>query len=110
MSKSNKHIVRALKKRRQLNGLSQFKAAEIAGVSLKTYQRFERGDGDLRIGNYLSLLEGMKITELDIALDVIGIKQATAWDVAAAARVLSPEIRSALVSMIMMIYRDVGGD
>ena len=57
------------------------------------------------VGSLVSYSLG--ITDLDIALDSIGISGVTPWDVAAAARVLPPEARAALVSMIMITYRDV---
>lgn len=99
-------IILALIARRKAAGVTQEEAASMAGLSLKTYQRIENGTGDIRLTNYLSLIRHLKVTDLDIALDTLGIGETTPWDVAAAARVLPPEARAAIVSMIMIIYRD----
>lgn len=100
-------IVLALISRRKAANLTQKEAASMAGLSLKSYQRIEDGTGDIRLNNYLALIRNLGITDLDIALDSMGIEGTTPWDVAAAARVLPPEARAALVSMIMITYRDV---
>ncbi len=104
---TNEPIILALIARRKSAGVTQEEAAGMAGMSLKTYQRIENGTGNIRLKNYLALIRNLKITDLDIALDTLGITGATPWDVAAASRVLPPEARSAMVSMIMIIYRDV---
>lgn len=99
-------LIQAIKARREAAGLSQEQAAEMTGVSLKTYQRIERGDTDMKMSHYRALLQTLKLTDLDISLDMLGVEKTTPWDVAAAARTLPPDIRSVLVSLIMMIYRD----
>lgn len=99
-------IILALIERRKASGITQEEAAEMAALSLKTYQRIENGTADMRIKNYVSLINNLKLSDLDVVLDVLGIKGTTPWDVAAAARVLPPEARAAMVSMIMIIYRD----
>ena len=75
------------------------------GVSLKTYQRIENGQTDMKMTHYRRLLEILQITELDLCLDMIGIEGATPWDVAAAARALPPDVRTVLVTLIMMLER-----
>lgn len=100
-------IILALIARRKAADVTQEQAAAMAGLSLKTYQRIESGTGDIRLKNYIALTRDLNITDLDVALDALGISGTTAWDVAAAARVLSPEARASMVSMIMIIYRDV---
>ncbi|MBD6969633.1 transcriptional regulator [Vibrio parahaemolyticus] len=82
----------------------------MAGVSLKTYQRIERGETDLKMSHYRNLIQNLKITDLDVSLDIIGVDMATPWDVAAAARTLPPEVRTVLVTLIMMMYRDKSVD
>ncbi|WP_313895358.1 helix-turn-helix domain-containing protein [Vibrio parahaemolyticus] len=91
-------------------GLSQTQFAKMAGVSLKTYQRIERGETDLKMSHYRNLIQNLKITDLDVSLDIIGVDMATPWDVAAAARTLPPEVRTVLVTLIMMMYRDKSVD
>lgn len=99
-------LIQAIKSRREASGLSQAQFASMAGVSLKTYQRIERGETDLKMSHYRSLIKNLKVTDLDISLDMLEVEGATPWDVAAAARTLPPEVRTVLVTMIMMIYRD----
>lgn len=99
-------LIQAIKSRREASGLSQAQFAFMAGVSLKTYQRIERGETDLKMSHYRSLIQNLKVTDLDISLDMLEVEGATPWDVAAAARTLPPEVRTVLVTMIMMIYRD----
>ncbi|NAX32005.1 helix-turn-helix domain-containing protein [Vibrio sp. V37_P2S8PM304] len=101
-------LIYALKERREAAGLSQQQTADMIGISLKTYQRIERGETDMKMSHYRILVDKLKTTDLDISLDMLGIDRATPWDVAAAARTLPPEVRTVLVSLIMMIYRDRG--
>ena len=97
--------VLALIARREANDISPERAAEMAGVSIRTYQRFEAGESSLRLNQYHSLLRNMGVSELDVCLDKLGIDTATPWEVAAAARVLPEQARKALVTMIMSFYR-----
>lgn len=99
-------LIQALKKRREAAGLSQLQTANMIGVSLKTYQRIERGETELKMSHYRILVEKLKTTDLDISLDMLGVDKTTPWNVAAAARTLPPEVRTVLVSLLMMIYRD----
>ncbi|EGQ9107527.1 helix-turn-helix transcriptional regulator [Vibrio cholerae] len=99
-------LIQALKERREAAGLSQNQTAKMIGVSLKTYQRIERGDTDMKMSHYRTLVENLKTTDLDISLDMLRIDKTTPWDVAAAARTLPPDVRTVLVSLIMMLYRD----
>lgn len=101
-------VILALIAKRKSFYISQTKAASMAGLSLKTYQRIEKGTADIRLKNFKALLKGLKTTDLDISLDALGFSDVTAWDVAAASRLLPPDARAALVEMIMImiIYRD----
>ncbi len=103
-------LIQAIKARREAAGMSQAKAADMVGVSLKTYQRIENGATELKMSHYRMLLQKLKVTDLDISLDMIGVDKATPWDVAAAARTLPPDVRATLVTLIMMIYRDKNGE
>lgn len=98
-------IIKTLISRRIAANITQEQAAKMAGVSTKTYQRIEAGTSDIKLRNYTALIKALNITDLDVVLDTIGIDGATPWDVAAAARTLPPDARTAMVSMIMMIYR-----
>lgn len=51
----------------------------------------------------------LNVTELDLCLDVMGVEGSTPWDVAAAARTLPPDVRTILVTLIMMLERHRNG-
>ncbi|MCG6268277.1 helix-turn-helix domain-containing protein [Vibrio furnissii] len=98
-------LILALKARREAAGWSQEKAASMIGITSKTYARIERGETDIKMSHYRKLLDQLKVTSLDITLDMMSVDPATPWDVAAAARTLPPEARTVLVSLIMILYR-----
>lgn len=98
-------LIQAIRTRREAAGVTQEEAAEMIGMSLKTYQRIENGLTEMKMSHYRILIERLKVTDLDM----IGVHGATPWDVAAAARTLPPDIRTTLVTLIMMIYRDKYG-
>ncbi|MCG6410461.1 helix-turn-helix domain-containing protein [Vibrio fluvialis] len=102
---SQESLIKAIKKRREAAEISQVHAAEMIGVSLKTYQRIENGQTDIKMTHYRRLLKMLNLTELDLCLDMVGIEGATPWDVAAAARTLPPDVRTVLVTLIMMLER-----
>ena len=106
---SQERFIGAVKKRRELAEISQAQAAELIGLSLKTYQRIENGQTDIKMTHYRRLLKMLNVTELDLCLDVMGVEGATPWDVAAAARTLPPDVRTTLVTLIMMLERHRNG-
>lgn len=97
-------IVKALIQRRKDNGYTRKQIAEICGMSTKTYERIERGDSDMHLNQYRAILRALKLTDLDIALDILKIDQVTANDVAAASRVLKPDSRKLLVKLLLNSY------
>ncbi|EJU9972709.1 helix-turn-helix transcriptional regulator [Vibrio alginolyticus] len=96
-------IIQALIARRKSNGLSREKMANIAGMSVKTYQRIERGESDLKLSQYRAILRSLHLTDLDIALDVRDVQHVTANDLTAVARLLSPEAQSLLVRLLSLV-------
>ncbi|WP_318515004.1 helix-turn-helix transcriptional regulator [Photobacterium leiognathi subsp. mandapamensis] len=90
-----------IKNRRIHLGMTQHELAEKAGMSDKTYQRIEQGSTDMRMSQYRTLIKALHMSDLDVSLDLLEIESATAWDVAAAARVLLPSTRFHLVKSIM---------
>ncbi|MCV6004570.1 helix-turn-helix domain-containing protein, partial [Escherichia coli] len=71
-------IIEALIARRKASGLSREQMANIAGMSVKTYQRIERGESDLKLSQYRSILRSLHLTDLDIALDIRDVQHVTA--------------------------------
>ncbi|WP_260260432.1 helix-turn-helix domain-containing protein [Vibrio intestinalis] len=96
-------IVQAIISRRKSAGLSRVEIANIAGMSLKTYQRIERGESDMKLSQYRSIIRAMKVTDLDIALDIRDTQQVTAEDVTAASRLLSEEAQAMLVKFLFLV-------
>ncbi|PFG58083.1 helix-turn-helix protein [Vibrio sp. ES.051] len=96
-------IIQALIARRKANGLSRDQMANVAGMSVKTYQRIERGESDLKLSQYRSILRSLDLTDLDIALDIRDVEHVTAADVTAMARLLSPEAQSLLVRLLSLV-------
>ncbi|HCH1698769.1 helix-turn-helix transcriptional regulator [Vibrio sp. Vb1755] len=92
-------IVEALIIRRKEHGLSREQMANIAGMSVKTYQRIERGESDLKLSQYRSILRSLNLTDLDIR----GIEHVTAEDLVTVARLLSPEAQSLLVRLLSLV-------
>ncbi len=99
-------IIKTLLKRRKEYGFSRAQIAPIAGMSVKTYQRIERGESDLKLSQYRSILRVLNISDLDIALDVRGVEQITENDLTTIARLLSPEAQSLLVRLLSLILKD----
>ncbi|MCG9230042.1 helix-turn-helix domain-containing protein [Vibrio diabolicus] len=96
-------IIEALIARRKASGLSREQMANIAGMSMKTYQRIERGESDLKLSQYRSILRSLHLTDLDIALDIRDVQHVTADDLMAVARLLSPEAQSLLVRLLSLV-------
>lgn len=103
---SHEPIIEALKVRREMAGLSQQEIADLAGMSKRTYQRIEQGDSDMKFSQYRSIIRVLKTTDLDISLDMLGLDTITSWDVATAARVLSPMLRRHFVTLLIELYRE----
>ncbi|MGY0596958.1 helix-turn-helix domain-containing protein [Vibrio sp. JZG10] len=96
-------IIEALIARRKASGLSREQMANIAGMSVKTYLRIERGESDLKLSQYRSILRSLHLTDLDIALDIRDVQHVTADDLMAVARLLSPEAQSLLVRLLSLV-------
>ncbi|MFA0059090.1 helix-turn-helix transcriptional regulator [Vibrio cyclitrophicus] len=102
---SQEPIVIALIERRKQANLSQEKLAFSSEMSLKTYQRIERGEADIKMSQYRSIMRTLKVTDLDVVLDVVGASQPTEADVAAASRLLSSEERMLLIKLILSVKK-----
>ena len=102
---SNEPIVLAIIERRKRANLSQEKLASMAGMSLKTYQRIERGEADIKMSQYRSLTRSLEISDLDVVMDTLEAGQTTVDDVAAVSRLLSDEQRKLLIKLILSLTR-----
>ena len=96
-------LIEVLIARRKERGMSRGQMAKIAGMSEKTYQRIERGESDLKLSQYRSILRTLNLNDLDIALDARGVGNISASDVVSAARLLSPEAQSMLTKLIFLV-------
>lgn len=102
---ANEPIVMAIIERRKRANLSQEKLAFMAGMSLKTYQRIERGEADIKMSQYRSLTRSLALTDLDLVMDTLEASETSAEDVAAVSRLLSDEQRKLLVKLILSLAR-----
>lgn len=99
-------IIEALIKRRKEHGLSREQVAQMAGMSVKTYQRIERGESDLKLSQYRAILRSLNLTDLDISLDIRDVEYVTENDLATIARVLSPEAQALLVRLLSLVVEE----
>ena len=99
-------IVQALINRRKLANISRVEITEIAGMSLKTYQRIERGESDMKLSQYRLIVRALNLTDLDVALDTIAIQTTTPADLVAACRLLNADTQSALIRFIMLVAKN----
>lgn len=102
---SNEPIVLAIIERRKRANLSQEKLASMAGMSLKTYQRIERGEADIKMSQYRSLTRSLAISDLDVVMHTLEAAQTTVDDVAAVSRLLTDEQRKLLIKLILSLTR-----
>ncbi|MGR5443338.1 helix-turn-helix domain-containing protein [Vibrio jasicida] len=103
-------LIEVLITRRKEKGMSREQMAKVAGMSEKTYQRIERGESDLKLSQYRSILRTLNLTDLDIALDARGVSNISPEDVASAARLLSPEAQSLLTKLIFLVLEQQKND
>ena len=102
---TNEPIVLAIIERRKRANLSQEKLASMAGMSLKTYQRIERGEADIKMSQYRSLTRSLTITDLEVVMDTLEAGQIAVEDVAAVSRLLTDEQRRLLIKLILSLAR-----
>ena len=57
----------------------------------------------MKLSQYRSIIRAMKVTDLDIALDIRDTQQVTAEDVTAASRLLSEEAQAMLVKFLFLV-------
>jgi transcriptional regulator with XRE-family HTH domain len=98
-------IVEVLIQRRKEQGVSREKMAQEAGMSLKTYQRIERGESDMKLSQYRAILRALQLTDLDVALDIRDVDHVVAEDVLTAARLLSPDAQTLLTKLIFLVHK-----
>ncbi|ANU38969.1 helix-turn-helix domain-containing protein [Vibrio scophthalmi] len=98
-------IVMVLINRRKSASMTRVEIAEIAGMSLKTYQRIERGESDMKLSQFRAITRALHITELDVALDIKGIQPTTTADLTAACRLLNRDAQTSLMRFLMLITK-----
>ena len=103
---SNEPIVMAIVERRKRANLSQEKLSSMAGMSLKTYQRIERGEADIKMSQYRSLTRSLAISDLGLVMDTLDASQTTVNDVAAVSRLLTDKQRKLLIKLILSLTKE----
>lgn len=92
--------------RRKEYGLSREQVSQMAGMSVKTYQRIERGESDLKLSQYRAILRSLNLTDLDISLDIREVEHVTENDLVTIARLLSPEAQALLVRLLSLVFKE----
>ncbi|MGD8109398.1 helix-turn-helix domain-containing protein [Vibrio sp. TRT 17S01] len=105
MSKNS--LARAIKKRRDFAGLTQNEAAKACHLALKTYQRIERGETDIRWSQYQSIIKGLKTTELDLLLDRMEYENPNESDVFSATRLLPQKLRRIFIDLFVELRNEL---
>lgn len=103
---SHNDMLIVIKRRRERAHLSQEQLAILIGVSRRHYVRCEAGQSELRLSQYIKATKALHMTQLDVALDLLGFAPVTAWDVAAAARTLTAISRKGLIDFLMMTFKE----
>ncbi|MDW3125189.1 helix-turn-helix transcriptional regulator, partial [Vibrio sp. 1974] len=69
-------------------GLSQQQMADKSGMSLRTIQRLEAGETDMKLGQYRKIIEALGISDMDVSVALFRHEFATGKDLAALAQAL----------------------
>lgn len=94
-------IVPVLKKFRNTAGLSQQQLADKSGMSLRTIQRLESGETDMKLGQYRKIIEVLGISDMDVSVALFHHEFATGKDLAALAQALPVDIRQVIVRFLI---------
>lgn len=99
-------IILVLKRYRQERGFSQAELARRTGISCRTVQRIESGASDMALRQYRKVIEILNITDMDVSVSMLKHNWTTTGDVAAAARLLTPKQRKAVMNLILELADD----
>ncbi|EGR0992903.1 XRE family transcriptional regulator [Vibrio parahaemolyticus] len=94
-------IVPVLKKFRNSMGLSQQQMADKSGMSLRTIQRLEAGETDMKLGQYRKIIEALGISDMDVSVALFRHEFATGKDLGALAQALPVDIRQVIVRFLV---------
>ena len=94
-------IILVLKRYRQERGFSQAELARRTGISCRTMQRIENGTSDMTFRQYRKVIEILNLTDMDVSVSMLKHNWTTTGDIAAAARLLSPKQRKAIMNLIL---------
>lgn len=103
---SHHQLMVAIKRRRENLLLTQQDMADLIGVSRRHYVRCESGKSELRLSQFAAALRVLKITYLDLALDMMNLEPVSPEDVTASARTLSPSARKSLIKFLLDNWKD----
>ena len=89
-------------------GLTQSEAALSVGLSLRTLQRIESGEYDVRCSQKDRLIKLYGRSDLEMVLDMMEQRDTSPNDVAAVARLLPADIRREVTELMLAIAKAVG--
>ncbi|WP_240694531.1 helix-turn-helix domain-containing protein [Vibrio owensii] len=93
-------IVYVLKRYRENRSMSQAKLSEATGISLRTIQRIESGETDLKMSQYRRYLEALSLSDMDISISLMSHHFVTEREVAAVTRRFPFRIKQVLVRFL----------
>lgn len=82
-------------------GLSQQQMADKSGMSLRTIQRLEAGETDMKLGQYRKIIEALGISDMDVSVALFRHEFATGKDLGALAQALPVDIRQVIVRFLV---------
>ncbi|HFQ4837565.1 hypothetical protein ATY35_09730 [Vibrio cidicii] len=104
---SRDSLIKAIKHRRRLAGLTQEQLAEKAGISKKTYKRIEQGVRDITWSEYERILEALNVSEFDMVLDRFELDNVTEHDLLAVSRLFPEPIRRLITNFLTGLYNEL---
>ncbi|WP_413285978.1 helix-turn-helix domain-containing protein [Vibrio sp. MA40-2] len=93
-------IVFVLRRYRETNGISQEKMSKLTGISERTIQRIESGESDMKMSQYRSYLDSLKMSDLDVSMSLFTHEFVTEREVAAVSRKLPFRFRQIVIAFL----------
>ena len=90
-------IVYVLRRYREKTGLSQEGLAKSTGISVRTIQRIESGENDMKISQYRRYLDALNVSDMDISMSLFSHEFVTEKEVAATSRRLPFRFRKIVI-------------
>lgn len=87
--------------------ISQEELAKQAGLSLRTLQRLESGETDMKLGQYRKIIDALGISDMDVSLALFRHEFATGRDLAALVQHLPLDVRQVIVRFLVELAEKI---